>query len=268
MKQSEKNSRRSFLKKAVVAGSASLFVPAIFSKAVANKTNKDTNVSLSSLKDKENITLLFQGDSITDGGRSHDMDWNHLMGSGYVYLLSSSLWYRFPEKHFHFINRGVSGNKITDLAIRWQKDALDLKPDVINILVGVNDVNSVINKSEDMVDATKFENEYRKLLQVTKEKLPAVELILCEPFILPLGRTKDKYHIWLDEIQKRQAIVLRLSKEFDTLYVNFQDIFNKALERAPADYWIWDGIHPMPAGHQMMANYWTEKVHKKLSFIQ
>ncbi|MEO8413265.1 MAG: SGNH/GDSL hydrolase family protein [Ginsengibacter sp.] len=216
----------------------------------------------------DSLTILFQGDSITDGGRSHNQDWNHLMGSGYVYILASSLWYRYPERKFQFINRGVSGNKITDLAARWQTDTIDVKPDVLSILVGVNDVNSVIDNSKDMVDSARYEKEYRALLHQAKEKLPGVELILCEPFILPLGHTKDRYPQWLDEIKKRQASVLKLSKEFDTMYVNFQDVFNEALERAPADYWIWDGIHPMPAGHQMMANHWTEIVHKKLAYIK
>lgn len=264
--------RRSFLKKLFLAGASATNLPGItwshtlvFSRPQGPKPG---SLNTPSSDNGYGYTILFQGDSITDGGRSHDMDWNHLMGSGYVYILSSSLWFHYPNKHFHFINRGVGGNKITDLAARWQKDTIDIKSDVLNILVGVNDANSVVDNNKDIVDSIKYEDEYRNLLQQTKEKLPDVKLILCEPFILPFGHTKDNYPQWLDEIKKRQATVLKLSKEFDTMYVNFQSVFNEVLKIAPVDYWIWDGIHPMPAGHQLMAKHWTEVVHKQFPFIK
>lgn len=132
----------------------------------------------------------------------------------------------------------------------------------------MNDVNSVIDKSSDAVDSARYEVEYPGLLQRTREHLPNVQLVLCEPFILPVGRTKERYPEWSAEIKKRQESVVRLSIEFNGVYVNFQDAFNDAIEKAPLEYWMWNGIHPMPAGHQLMANHWTETVHKSVSFIK
>ncbi|CAN5554293.1 hypothetical protein BH11BAC3_BH11BAC3_29510 [soil metagenome] len=265
------NPRRQFLRQTLVAGAATIGLPGILSAAAGSMVNaqpQQNSEVQTPIDDDKKITILFQGDSITDGGRSKNNDWNHLMGSGYVYLLSSSLWYRFPGKNFQFVNRGVSGNKITDLAARWQQDCIDIQPDVLSILVGVNDANSVVDHRPGQVDSAKFEAEYRALLQQAKEKLPGVKLILGEPFIFQLGRTEKNYTLWLDEIKKRQASVRILAKEFDAILVDYQQAFDEALKRAPVNYWIWDGIHPMPAGHELMARHWTKRVHKKLSFIK
>ncbi len=213
------------------------------------------------------FTFLFQGDSITDGNRTRNNDWNHVMGHGYQYIIASKLWYEFPKKGFHFFNRGISGNKVTDLAARWQKDTLDIKPDVLSILIGINDASAFINGNNDFA-AEKYESSYRALLQQTKEHLPTVQLIICEPFILPIGKVKDKWEIYSTEIKKRQESALKLSREFNAVFVPFQTAFNKALSKASADYWIWDGIHPMPAGHELMAREWLHHVSKKLKFIK
>ena len=89
--------------------------------------------------------LLFQGDSITDGGRGRSQDPNHILGQDYAYLLAASCGGHYPDKDWVFLNRGVSGNTVTDLAARWQNDTLALKPDILSILVGVNDAASVVN---------------------------------------------------------------------------------------------------------------------------
>jgi lysophospholipase L1-like esterase len=91
---------------------------------------------------------------------------------------------------------------------------------------------------------------------------------LCEPFILAVGKVKDKWDDYSIELKKRKASVLRLSQEFDAIFVPFQSAFDKALSRAPAEYWIWDGIHPMPAGHELMAREWLHHVSKKLKFVK
>jgi lysophospholipase L1-like esterase len=212
-------------------------------------------------------TFLFQGDSITDGNRTRNNDWNHVMGHGYQYIIASKLWYDFPKRNLHFFNRGISGNKITDLAARWQKDTLDIKPDVLSILVGINDAFAFFNGNKDY-SAANYENDYSALLQQTKRQLPNVKLVLCEPFILPVGKVKEKWNEYSGELVKRQQIVKRLSEEFDAIFVGFQTAFNKALSKAPAEYWIWDGIHPMPAGHELMAREWLKTVSKKIKFIK
>ena len=174
--------------------------------------------------------------------------------------------HNFQRKAFTFLI-GVSGNKVTDLAACWQKDTLDLKPDVLSILIGINDTSAFINGNNDF-SAAQFENGYRTLLQQTKQQLPNVQLVLCEPFILPVGKVKDKWEEYSHEIEKRQEIVKLLSAKNNAIFVKFQSAFNKALSKAPAGYWVWDGIHPMPAGHQLMAEEWIRHVSKKLKFIK
>jgi lysophospholipase L1-like esterase len=215
----------------------------------------------------ENYRFLFQGDSITDGNRSRDMDWNHVLGHGYAYLLAAQLWYEYPAKGFQFFNRGVSGNQVTDLAARWQNDALALKPDLISILIGVNDTLNAVNGNREATIQS-FEKNYRDLLKQTRQRLPAVELVICEPFILPVGRVKEKWNDFNREVSGRQDVAKKMAEEFNTIYLPLQQRFNEAAEKYPPfSYWLWDGVHPMPNGHEMIALDWRRAVGKKIKFI-
>ncbi len=250
-------SRRSFVRSITALSAFKLAAPELLQAMPRNTNNKEG----------DGFTFLFQGDSITDGNRSRNNDWNHVMGHGYQYIIASRLWYDLPQKGFHFFNRGVSGNKVTDLAARWQTDTLDIKPDVLSILIGINDTSAFIDGNKDFT-AGAYESGYRQLLQQTKRQLPNVEFVLCEPFVLPVGKVKDNWQQYADEIAKRAASVKKLSVEFNTVFVPFRGAFNKVLSKAPADYWIWDGIHPMPAGHELMAIEWMKEVGKKIKFIR
>jgi len=156
---------------------------------------------------------------------------------------------------------------VMDLAARWQTDTIDLKPNLLSILVGINDIDTLL-QGDKKFTAALYEQEYRVLLKQTKQQLPDIQLVLCEPFILPAGRIKDRWNEYAGEIEKRRKIVKQLSIEFNAVFVEFQTAFNNALLKAPADYWIWDGIHPMPAGHELMAREWTKQVSRKLKFIK
>jgi lysophospholipase L1-like esterase len=242
------NNRRKFLLNAL----ASVTISAVLPDQSFSNPLKEFE------KEEGSLTVLFQGDSITDGNRTRNTDWNHVMGHGFAYIIASRLWYDYPAKGLHFFNRGISGNRVTQLAERWQTDTIDLKPDVINILVGINDTEAAI-KGNVSCTPEQFENDYRTLLKWTKEKLPDVKLVLCEPFLLPVGRVKENFETYQTEIAKRQQVTKLLSDEFKAIYIPFQSAFNDALSKAPAEYWIWDGIHPMPAGHELMARFWLEK---------
>lgn len=257
--EKEVNKRRDFLRKTLALSVGAAIAPRLL-HAMPSDEGQTTK--------GDGFTFLFQGDSITDGNRSRNNDWNHVMGHGYQFIIASKLWYDFPKKGFHFFNRGISGNKVTDLAARWQKDTLDIKPDVLSILIGINDTSAFVYGNQDFT-GEKYETGYRSLLQQTKEQFPNVRLVLCEPFILQVGeRMKDKWDEYSIELKKRQASVLKLSQEFNAIFVPFQSAFDKALSKAPAGYWIWDGIHPMPAGHELMAREWLHHVSKKLKFIK
>lgn len=253
------NSRRSFLKNASVAGiSLASSSPFISSSSVSNITNDEKTAPL---------TFLFQGDSITDGNRGRSDDPNHIMGHGYAFSLASRLGAEFAGKQLQFYNRGTSGNTLADLAARWQKDTLDLKPGVLSILVGINDVNQAIDQ-EISVAADKFAEIYRSLLNQTKAQLNDCIFVLCEPFILPVGRVKKNPKTWQVEVEKLQKITYSLAEEYNAVYLPLQNAFNAALARASADYWIWDGVHPTVAGHDIITQEWLKQVSKRLHFLK
>jgi lysophospholipase L1-like esterase len=197
--------------------------------------------------------ILFQGNSITDGNRGRSADPNHILGHGYVFIIAAKYGAAFPELNLDFVNRGISGNTVLDLEKRWQKDTLDLKPDVLSILIGVNDNGRNVPMDE-------YEQTYDKLLTDAKAANPNVKLVLGEPFGLPVGRRKDGWEAWNASLQQRREIVARLAAKHGAALVKFQQAFDEACRRAPAEHWIWDGVHPTYSGHQIMADEWERTV--------
>ncbi len=251
-----KTSRKDFIKKAGLSGIVALSIPGVLS--ATHFSNSET-----ALKPEEGLTFLFQGDSITDGNRTRNNDWNHVLGHGYQYIIASKLWFENPNKNYMFYNRGISGNRVKDLESRWQKDALDLKPDVLSILVGINDVDAIIN-NRDPESIEEFERHYSNILEQTKSALPNTILVLCESFILPVGRVKENLKNWQNEVSIQQKVIRRLAKKYKAVFVELQQPFNDAYKKAAPEYWIWDGIHPMPGGHELIAREWLKEVQKQI----
>ncbi len=193
-----------------------------------------------------NARILFQGDSITDGNRGRSADPNHILGHGYVFITAARHGAAFPDAKLDFMNRGISGNTVLDFEKRWQKDTLDLKPDLLSILIGVNDHGK-------HVPLDQYEHVYDTLIEESKAANPKLKLVLCEPFVKHTGPVDE-------DIVKRQEIVAKLAKKHGAALVQFQHIFDEAFKRAPADYWIWDGVHPTYRGHQLMADEWERVV--------
>jgi lysophospholipase L1-like esterase len=210
---------------------------------------------------KKDARILFQGDSITDGGRGRNSDPNHILGHGYVYLIAANYGGHHPERNLTFINRGFSGNKMPDLAARWQKDTIALKPDVLSILIGINDVWHNLDENKE-IPFEQFEHTYDKLMGDTMAALPGVKIVLCEPFMLPGSATKARWNEWETAVKKMQQIVERLGAKYKMPVVHFQKVFDDACKRVPAERWIWDGVHPTYAGHQLMADEWVHVVRK------
>lgn len=200
--------------------------------------------------------ILFQGDSITDGGRGRNGDPNHILGHSYAFLIAARYGASYPERNLVFFNRGVSGNKVPQLAERWQKDTIDLKPTVVSILIGVNDIWHPMNAGQE-VSAEKFEEGYDKLLAQTIVSLPDAKIILCEPFITPGKATSPKWDVWQAHVKKFQDIVAKLGTKHHAPVVKLQKTFDDACKRAPAEYWVWDGVHPTYAGNQLIADEWV-----------
>ncbi len=247
--------RRKFIKQ-VGLGTAAAMLGAVTSGVAMPKPvlQKDRKGSTAGKR------ILFQGDSITDGNRGRTEDPNHIMGHGYAFSIASRWGYAYPEKDLHFINRGVGSDKIIDLQARWQEDTLDQKPDILSILVGINGCTSMVGDWPPQVNAALFEHTYTQLLDQSLQALPNVQLVLCQPFILKVGQVAEKWEAYQKEMQQRQEIVAALALKYKAIFVPFQDALNKACKRAPADYWIWDGIHPRVAGHEVLALEWMKQV--------
>src|SRR6267378_2689227 len=139
--------------------------------------------------------VLFQGDSITDAGRGREKagtpNEQPGLGSGYAWLAAAELLVDHPTEQLKVFNRGISGNKVFQLADRWQADCLDLKPNVLSILIGVNDLwHKLDGKYDGTVEI--YERDYRALLERTRKALPKVKFVICEPFVLRCGAVGEK----------------------------------------------------------------------------
>jgi lysophospholipase L1-like esterase len=214
------------------------------------------------------LVFLFQGDSITDGHRGRNADPNHIMGHGYAFAVASRIGADFPAAGYTFYNRGISGNRVPDLQNRWKTDTLDMQPDVLSILIGINDTAVSVEKGSDAQTAETFESGYRQLLQETITAKPATLLILGLPFVYPVGKRKENWELWREGTAQRAEKVKLLAKEFDAVLVDYPAVFDKALQKAPADYWIWDGIHPTVPAHELMAREWIKQAGKRLKFLK
>lgn len=249
--------RRKFLLKSAAGAGALASIPSIVSASIPSKSEQK--------KEKYNLfgkgnTILFQGDSITDAGRDKEKELPNIarsFGLGYAFIAASGLLKALPEKNLTIYNRGISGNKVYQLAERWQKDCLDLKPDVLSILIGVNDYwhkrNGQYNGTVEV-----YENDYRKLIQETKAKLPNIKLVICEPFYVLNTSAVDE--TWAAPMKEYQEAAKKIANEFNTLWVPFQQVFDEAVKHAPATYWTGDGVHPGMPGAQLMAEAWLRVV--------
>ena len=204
---------------------------------------------------KPGAVVLFQGDSITEGGRWPGDDQNHIMGQDYAYMLAGEIGLTYPERGLSFINRGVSGNTVVDLEKRWQADTLDLKPDVLSLMVGVNDT---FYSNGETVET--YEAAYDRLIAGTLKQYPGMKIVLGESFILPVRSYAEGYEAKRAELKTRQAVVYRLAEKYHLPVVPYQAVFDEASKRAPAQTWSWDGVHPTYAGHALMAEAWLKTV--------
>ena len=203
------------------------------------------------------FTVLFQGDSITDCGRNNCGGagyTNNGLGPGYPSLIASRLQCDYPAKDIAFINKGISGNRIVDLYARWRIDGLNLNPDIISILIGVNDTWHEFG-NHNGVDVPRYARFYRELLEWSKSTLPNVKFVLLEPFVAPGLVGKPEF---VAEVAERAKVVKGLADEFGAIFLPLQGIFNDAFKRAPENHWTPDGVHPTPAGHQLITDAWLK----------
>lgn len=200
--------------------------------------------------------VLFQGDSITDAGRKKGGEPvpndQAAMGSGYAWLAAADLLVDNPDWGLKVFNRGISGNKVYQLAERWDADCLALNPNVLSILIGVNDIWHTLNGNYNGT-LDKYKNDYLALLERTRKALPKVKLVICEPFVLRCGAVNDK---WFPEFDHYRAAAKEVADAFHATFVPFQAMFDEAVKYAPPAHWAADGVHPTPSGASLMAHTW------------
>jgi lysophospholipase L1-like esterase len=204
-------------------------------------------------------TLLFQGDSITDAGRDREQTTPNAgagLGTGYPLLLAAAILEAYPQRELRVFNRGVSGNKVPDLEARWEADTIALAPDVLSILIGVNDYWHTRTHGYTGT-AADYERQYGALLGATRQRLPHVQLVVLEPFVLQTGAVDGT---WLVPLEERRAIAARVAQTAGATFVPLQAAFDAAAARGGPAHWLADGVHPTPAGHALIAERWRTAV--------
>lgn len=205
--------------------------------------------------------ILFQGDSITDCGRNRSNSAD--LGPGYPRLASASLALDNVDR-YQFINRGISGNRIVDLYARIKTDIINLKPDYMSILIGVNDTwHEIADKNG--VDAEKYEKIYDMLLTEIKQALPDIKIMILEPFVLNGPATcnceelPDRWQRFSVDVFAHAAAARRLAQKHGCKFVELQDKFDEAAKTSESTtYWLLDGVHPNHAGHELIKREWLK----------
>ena len=202
---------------------------------------------------RKDDVIVFQGDSVTDAGR--DRSDPASLGSGYPALLASHLLASSPEFGRKLFNRGISGNRTRDLVARWSEDCLDLRPTIVSILIGINNVWRRYD-SADPTDTEIFRSEYQLLLERTRDA-GVREIVMLEPFLLPFPEDRRG---WREDLDPKITACRDLAADFKAHYVPLDGIFNAAAARLEPGYWTPDGVHPSPAGHGLIARNWIDAV--------
>ena len=197
-------------------------------------------------------TILFQGDSITDVGRCESTDG---LGSGYVAQLAGLFQARYGAAQWTVLNRGIGGDRTVELLARWKVDCLDLRPDVLSIKVGVNDVWRLRGEWEGQtyVSAKEFDTNYRRLLDQARTS-GIGRLVLVSPTVIENNEDQEL----ADLLEERAAQVRALAREYQAVYVPAREAFVTALRSHPEVQWTSDGCHPTAAGHALIAATWAE----------
>ncbi|WP_374948681.1 SGNH/GDSL hydrolase family protein [Mucilaginibacter sp.] len=254
MKNIVQNSRRNFLKTATIGTVATLSLPQIVSAA-------GTISAAKKIKLEANDVILFQGDSITDWGRDRKAtapNTTNMLGTGYAILTAAELLMQHPNKNLKIYNRGIGGNKVYQLAERWDADTIALKPTVLSIHIGVNDFwHTITSGYKGTIDT--YIADYRSLIERTQKALPGIKIIICEPFAL--RGTKSVNDSWYPTFDFFRKAAKDIAAQYNLPFVPLQSVFDKALQTGgDANYWTIDGVHPSVAGEKLMSQAWLEVI--------
>ena len=248
--------RREFMK-ALAVGSIAVSLPDIVAAATSSTTKKANGITL-----KKGDTILFQGDSITDAGRKRDHTGANepgALGGGYPLFTAAQLLQKYAANDLKIYSRGISGNKVYQLRERWETDCVDMNPNVLSILIGVNDFWHTLTHDYKGTART-YEDDFVSLLEYTKQRLPNIKLIIGEPFAVSGVKAVDES--WYPAFDEYRAAAKRVSDAFGAVFIPYQRVFDEAAKVAPGAYWTHDGVHPSLAGAQLMAEAWLQTIKK------
>ncbi len=211
------------------------------------------------------MRLLFFGDSITDAHRDRpyqdDFSFTYGLGSGFVNIIATELIYNNPSK-YEVINTGIGGNGIVDLYNRIKKDCWHYKPDVISILIGVNDIWHEV-QSETGVEINRFKDVYRLLIKHTKEALQNTKIVLLEPFVQEGVATSEHYDMFIKTLDYAK-VVKDIAQEFNLVFVPLQKPLDEYAEKYGKQYTLADGVHPTISGCKVIADEWLKTFRKEI----
>ena len=219
----------------------------------------------SPLSREGNRVIVFQGDSITDAGRNkQQQDANNTrgLGFGYAALATARLLAENPANGWICYNRGISGHKVFQLAERWEEDCLALQPDVLSILIGVNDFWHTLTHDYQGTSEI-FERDLNALIERTKAALPDIKLIFGEPFAVSGGSAITD--VWFPAFSEYQAAAKKIARSSNAVWIPYQQLFDDALADAPVEFWCPDGVHPALPGSYLMAQAWLDALHETLN---
>lgn len=208
---------------------------------------------MSQLQLQYGARVLFQGDSITDAGRSRDDD--SQLGGGYANMVAAWLTARYPGRNLTFLNRGIGGNRIPDLEARWTTDCIDLQPDWLSILIGINDTVHRFS-AQDASSVAEYEAGYRRLLDRVREETEA-GLIILEPFLLP---TPPERAAWRPLLDQHIDAARRVARDYQAIYIPLDGLLAGLTTHRTLDFWVYDGVHPSQAGHAFIAQAWIRAI--------
>ena len=208
------------------------------------------------------MRILFQGDSITDAGRVKENPAD--LGRGYPSLVAASLGLDAPGEHT-YLNRGISGNRIVDVYARIRADIINLRPDVLSILIGVNDVWHEFRESPNGVPSEKFFKIYSMLIEEIKAALPEIKIMILEPFFLPGSATTDTEERaagFAAEVPKRAEMAKKVAEKYGLPFIPLQKEYSRLAALTEPAEWLRDGVHPTPMGHEVIKRAWISTFEK------
>ncbi len=211
--------------------------------------------------------ILFQGDSITDAARNREDITN--TGIGYATMVKGEMGALYPGK-YSFINKGISGDRSVDVYARIKSDIINLKPDYMSLLVGVNDVWHELGGKCNGISEEKYEKICGMLIEEIKEALPEIKIMILEPFVLQGIKTvateeePERWNMFNIEVAKRAAAAKRIAAKYNLPFVPLQEKFKEACRNAESSYWLYDGVHPTAMGHNLIMKEWLKAFEEKM----